>query len=188
MNQCVFKQNKMKKINAMKKLLLLLFLPLFLCLGCEKEEFDLLNPTVDMFVKKLKDGTYDFFEEQMLIMPNFDERHIQKLIDLSRDTIRIPVFPVNPISSGTPFPEGRDYFILGECLLWTVEGIRNEMKYGSLSPFLIDLSLDEIESAKGLTNKQILQVRELYIDWWSRLKDKDWKASNPLDGTTIRWK
>ena len=67
-------------------------------------------------------------------MPNFTERHIQSLIDFSKDTSHIATYPFNPISSRTSFPYGRNHCILGECLLWTVEGIKNGYGYGSLDP------------------------------------------------------
>ena len=30
-----------------------------LCFGCEKDKFDIDNPDVEIFVKQLKNGTYD---------------------------------------------------------------------------------------------------------------------------------
>ena len=176
---------KREKKPFMKKFFILALITL-LSASCEKEEFDLLNPAVDLFVKQLKNGTYNYFEEQWLILPDFNESHIQALIDFSRDTFHIPNFPINSLV-GNPLPEGRDYFILGECLLWVVEGIRNELDYASFDPFLIDTGLAEAERIKGITGKGVLTVSELYKDWWNSFKGKDWKVKNPLENSPYRW-
>ena len=166
---------------------------ILLCIGCEKDKFNIDNPDVEIFVKQLKNGTYDCYEKGetgenlWLLMPKFTRRHIQSLIDFAKDTTHITDFPINPISSRRPFPEGRDYFILGECLLWTVEGIRNGYGYGSLDPFLIDTSKAESERLKGLKCIEILIVRDIYKDWWNNYKDNDWKGKNPLGETSYRW-
>ncbi len=118
-------------------------------------------------------------------MPKFSEKHIQSLIDFSKDTAHITNFPLNPISSRTPFSFGRDYHILGECLLWTVEGIRNGSGYDSLSPCLIDATLIENERVKGLNGAEIHIVRDLYKNWWNN--NKDWEHSNPLENSTYVW-
>lgn len=177
----------------MKKLFFITLLPL-LCIGCEKEKFDLDNPNVAVFVKQLKNGTYNCYEKGengenlWLLMPKFTQNHISSLIEFAKDTSHISDFPTNPISSRPPFPAGRDYFILGECLLWTVEGIRNGHGYGSLDPFLIDTSLDESESYKGLTSDGVLIVRDIYKNWWNNHKDSDWRQDkNPLEETSYRW-
>jgi hypothetical protein len=166
---------------------------LFLIIGCKKDNFDLDNPDVEIFVNQLKRGKYNKYkkgdngENVWLLMPNFSENHIQSLIDFSKDTSHIMAFPDNPLSSRLPFPEGRDYFILGECLLWTVEGIRNGAGYGSLDPFLIDAAKEKSERYKGLKGNEILIVRDFYKDWWDNFKTKDWKNKNPLEGTSYQW-
>ena len=124
----------------MKKLFFSAIL-ILLCIGCEKDKFDIDDPDVAVFVNKLKSGTYDYYERGetgenlWLLMPEFTPDHISSLIDFAYDTTHISDFPVNPVSSRRPYPEGREYFILGECLLWTVEGVRNGNRYGSLDPF-----------------------------------------------------
>ena len=161
--------------------------------GCEKDKFDIDNPDVEIFVKQLKNGTYDCYEKGetgenlWLLMPKFTPNHISSLIEFAKDTTHISDFPINPISSRRPFPEGREYFILGECLLWTVEGIRNGYRYGSLDPFLIDTALAESIRYKGLKSDEILIVREIYKDWWDNYKDSNWKDNNPLADTSYRW-
>ena len=176
----------------MKKLLFITLL-ILLCFGCEKEKFDIDNPNVAVFVKQLKDGTYDCYEKGetgenlWLLMPKFKANHISSLIEFAKDTSHITGFPINPISSRRPFPEGREYFILGECLLWTVEGIRNGYGYGSLDPFLIDTSLDESERYKGLTSNEILLVWGIYKQWWLDYEDNEWQDKNPLEETSYTW-
>jgi hypothetical protein len=166
---------------------------ILLCIGCEKDKFDIDKPDVAVFVKQLKNGTYDCYEKGetgenlWLLMPKFTRSHIPSLVDFSKDTTHITNFPINPTSSRRPYPEGREYFILGECLLWTVEGIRNGYGYGSLDPFLIDTSMAESERYKGLKSKEILIVRDVYESWWNNFKDSDWKNENPLGETSYRW-
>lgn len=162
-----------------------------LCMCREKDEFDINNPDVETFVQQLKEGTYNNYmkaesgDNLWLLMPEFSSSHIQSLIDLSIDTSYIRNFSVNPISSRTPFPNERDYFILGECLLWTVEGIRNGSGYGSLDPYLIDNSL--VEKYNGLNGLGIYHVRDLYIDWWESHSNGNWKEINPLEGSNYIW-
>lgn len=174
----------------MKRITLIALL-IFPILSCEKDKFDLNNPNVEQFVQQLKNGTYKQYEKGengenlWLLMPKFTKNHIQSLIDFSKDTSHINNFPINPISSRTPFPNDRDYFILGECLLWTVEGIRNDNGFGSLDPYLIDTTL--MEEFKGLKGSVILIVRDSFQVWWSNSKDSDWKEKNPLNGTPYRW-
>lgn len=176
----------------MKKLSFIPFL-ILLSLSCEKDKFDIDNPDVAVFVKKLKNGTYDCYEKGetgenlWLLMPRFTRNHIESLINFSKDTAHIYDFPINPVSSRRPCPEGREYFILGECLLWTVEGIRNGYGYGSLDPFLIDTAMDESVRFKGLKSDEILIVRDIYKNWWNDFKDNNWKERNPLNGTSYIW-
>ena len=184
--------SSIRKQIIMQKLLFITVLTLF-CIGCEKDEFDIANPDVEKFVQQIKTGTYNCYEKGengenlWLQMPKFTKNHIQSLIDFSKDTSHITSFPFNPISSRTPFPFGREYCILGECLLWTVEGIRNDFGYGSLEPYLIDTAIIESEKYKGLRGTEILIVRDFYNDWWTSFKDKDWKDKNPLENTSYRW-
>lgn len=176
----------------MKKLLFIVFMTFF-CIRCEKEKLDIENPDVEIFVKQLKNGTYAYFEKGekgenlWLLMPKFTMNHIQSLIDFSKDTSHIAVFPTNPFSSRKPLPDGREYYVLGECLLWIIEGIRHDSGYGSLDPYLIDVSKPENERFKGLNGDKIRIVSDLYKDWWNNFKDKAWRDKNPLAETSYRW-
>lgn len=176
----------------MKKLVLFIGLIIF-CSSCEKNNFDIDNPNVKIFVKQLKNGTYDKYaknekgENLWLIMPEFNKRHIPLLIELSQDTTHIEKFPINPLSSRLPFPGERDYFILGEGLLWIVEGIITETTYPSLDPFLIDTSRDDTERYKGLTTHEILMIQEIYTQWWNKNKHEERITEKPLENTSFRW-
>ena len=176
----------------MKKIYFVIFLSILIS-GCTKDKFNLNNPDVGLFVRQLKNGTYNCWEKGdkgenlWLLMPAFNPGHISSLIDLAKDTSHISEFPINPISSRRPFPQDREYFILGECLLWIVEGIRNGYGYGSLDPYIIDTALTESERYRGLKCNDILKVRDIYKEWWDSLQDDDWQSRNPLTGTSWRW-
>ena len=175
------------------KNLLIISLVALIFISCQKEDFDTEHPDVAKFASQIRKGTYDNYEmgvngeKLWLKMPKFTEKHIPALIELSKDTTHIAKFPYNPLSSRYPFPEGRDYSILGECLLWAVEGIINGSGYGSLDPYLINTALPEAARYKGITGAEILTVRELYKNWWDSFRDKDWKSHHPLKGTTYIW-
>lgn len=160
--------------------------------------FDVNNPDVALFVSQLKAGTYscyrtDIYSQYLwLAMPKFTTSHIPALLEYAKDTTFIAYFPSNPASSRTPFPNGRSNFILGECLLWIVEGIRTNVAYAvypSLDPYLVDSSKSSIEKLKGLTKIEILRVRELYLSWWnqSAIIPEWWLTTPPLSGTTYSW-
>lgn len=174
----------------MKRLFFTFSLFLF-CLGCEKDTFDPDNPDVRKFVQQIKNGTYDCYEKGengenlWLIMPKFTKDQIQYLIENARDTSHIPAYPFNPMSSRTPFPVGRPYSLLGECLLWSVEGIRNGTGYGSLDPYLIDTT--SAIKYSGLKGSEVLIVRDLYQNWWRSYRTGDWKNMNPLQASKFRW-
>ncbi len=122
----------------MRKLIFIACVALFLT-SCEKDNFDIDHPNVATFVQQIKTQTYKVYEKGengeklWLKMPHFTEEDIPELIEFAKDTTHITKFPYNPLSSMTPFPAGRDYSILGECLLWVVEGIRRESEYASRS-------------------------------------------------------
>lgn len=160
--------------------------------------FDVNNPDVALFVSQLKAGTYscyrtDIYSQNLwLAMPKFTTVHIPALLEYAKDTTFITYFPSNPASSRTPYPNGRSNFILGECLLWIVEGIRTNVIYAtypSLDPYLVDSSKSSIEKLKGLTKIEILGVRELYYNWWNRsaIIPEWWLTPPPLNGTTYSW-
>jgi len=166
----------------------------------EASGFDIDNPDVDLFVSLLKSGTYKFYydtaeygEKLLLAMPKFNLNHLEALLEYAKDTTIISNFPTNPFElSISPYPVGRDYFILNECLLWIVEGIRTgegfEFKFPSLAPYLVNNSKPATEREKGLTITEILEVGELYYSWWHNSAIFEWWLRNPpLEGTSYSW-
>lgn len=170
---------------------LFLLTAIIFSMGCNNPDYDIENPDVEKFVQQIKDGSYDNYhigenrEKLWLQMPNFTEEHIPLLIKFSTDTTHIHSFPINPVSSRSPYPIG--YGILGECLLWTVEGIRNGTKYGSLDPILIDNSKEEVEQYGGINGIEVLKVQELYENWWNEYQSSNWRDVNPLEKTKYKW-
>ena len=153
--------------------------------------FDVNNPDVALFVSQLKAGTYscyrtDIYSQYLwLAMPKFTATDIPALLEYAKDTTFITHFPSNPASSRTPYPSGRSNFILGECLLWIVEGIRTNTAYPSLDPYLIDTAKN---STSGLSKSEILGVRDLYYKWWWGSSIMEWwLRTPPLNGTTYTW-
>lgn len=164
----------------MKKLYLC-FLLILLSLGCKKS-FDPANPDADQFLSLVKKGNHDPYQ-----LPRFNASHIDRLLELAKDTSHIAGYPGNPISSKSslPAPDGRRYLILSECLLWTVEGIRNGSGYGSLNPLLIVPG----EIPTSLQAKEVLEVREKYQKSWESTGKSitQWSSVNPLQSTIYRW-
>jgi hypothetical protein len=181
----------MRIIYIFFKMRLLAIIFFFAFISCQKERFDVQNPDVDLFVKQLKAGDYHCYhkneegENLWLLMPGFRDVNIPALLKYASDTAVISDFPVNPMSSRRPFPPDREYFILAECLLWTIEGIRNGTGFGSLDPYLVRAEWpDNQELVKGT---EILVVRQHYQEWWSDYKNGDWKSANPLKDADYRW-
>ncbi len=173
-----------------------LFLLLIIFVGftsCENKDF-IKNPNVEIFIKQLKNGTYNQREKNekgellWLKMPEFEKKHIAKLIELAADTTHIHDFPTNPVSSIPPTPEGRDYFILGETLLWIVDGIIKEAKYPSLCPYFINTSLSDRYKYKGISAEEVLQIQAIYQKWWKTNKGKETIPNHPLENTPYKWK
>lgn len=150
-----------------------------------KKDFDPENPDVDQFVQMLKKGSYRVEKG----MPNFSADDIDRLLSYSTDTAHIASFPTNPISSRYPLPQERPYFILAECMLWTVEGVRIESRYGSLDPFLVNSSHTD-SFRTGITGSEILLVADQYKASWSTHKTNpgQWKLQNPLQQSVYKWR
>ncbi len=109
------------------------------------------------------------------------------MLEYSDDTSHIKIFPTNPSVSVSPLPNQRNYFILSECLLSIVEQIRCSPNFGFRCPFLIDNSKSFNEKLNGLKSNEILEIRDLYQNWWNMNKNVDWKNKNPLEGTNFQW-
>jgi len=70
---------------------------LLVSISCEKEDFDIYNPNVEIFVNQLKLDTYrqhektETGENLWLIMPKFNQSHIRDLIAFSKDTSTLKI-------------------------------------------------------------------------------------------------
>mgnify|MGYP000975965219 CR=1 FL=1 len=167
-----------------------------ICLGCERSSFDVNNPDVEEFVKQLKNGTYNEFEQTedgvrlWAKMPSFSREDVPALISLSKDTELVTPcdhFPVNPLSSMWPYRvvDGKECIMLGEYLLWCAEAVLEGKEYASLNPVLVDINDSPVVRLSGMV---ILSVREMYQDWWDQNGSLDDPATHPLDGTGFEWR
>lgn len=172
----------------MKKILLPILLLIFF--SCEDESFNPENPSVGKFVQMLEDGEYKPPYTDPL--PQFKSYDISSLLQHSKDLREIPAFPVNPISSYIPVP-----YKLGECLLWTIEAIRQssptaeQLNFPSLAPVLILEEAPEGEGDRRLNDAELLKVHQLYVDWWEKKADKSFQELqkiDPLAGSGYRWR
>ena len=152
--------------------------------SCQKNEFDTKNPDVDQFVSILKSG--DYFEKVGYDLPDFTEKHIERLLFYLKDTIAINEFPTNPVSSKYTNPK-----ILCECLLWTIDGIRFATKCPSLEPCLIDTSTySEITGYTRVSGKKLLEISDIYINWYKEYKKnptETLKKKNLFENTPYKW-
>jgi hypothetical protein len=103
----------------MKPKLVIISLSLIWFVGtsCQKDEFDMKSPDVDQFVRILKSGNY--FEKAGSDLPDFSEKHFERLLFYLKDTTSLNEFPAHPLSSKYTNPK-----ILCKCLFWTIDGIR----------------------------------------------------------------
>ncbi|MDL2256563.1 DUF4943 domain-containing protein [Parabacteroides sp. OttesenSCG-928-K15] len=172
----------------MKRLCSLLFLWV-LCVSCDYS-FDLNDPDVREFVFRLKNGTYECFltsssgERLGLQMPAFQMKDIPELLSYAEDTTRIKAFPDNPVYAISSSHLDDESYILGECLLWVVEGIRVNKLYPSRQPLLIK-TVGTIKYF--LTTDEVLEVWSLYNQWWEDHQNGDWPDIDPLEGSIYSW-
>ena len=180
----------------MKQIGLIILIIVF-CFGCTNN-FDLENPNVKQFVLQLKNGTYNKYylgengEKLWTIFPKFTLKDIPLLIELAKDTTLVNPcghFPVNSISSIRPYRTDENGNIkgimLGEYLLWSVETIINNGEFPSLIPALRqENNIQHI----GLTGKEILVVREKYLNWWNDCGRTGNISVTPLSGTGYWWR
>lgn len=172
----------------------LMILIVITCFGCSGD-FDKENPDVRQFVTQLKDGSYNQYykgedgENLWTLFPEFKLKDIPLLLEYAKDTTLISPcdhFPVNPISSIPPWradKNGKGAIMLGEYLLWTVETtIRGQ--FPSLAPLLRQASDSQ---NRVLNGKEILIVRQKYLDWWNDYGKKGNVSVLPLSGTGYLW-
>jgi Domain of unknown function (DUF4943) len=183
---------------------IILLTVIFFSESCTKD-FDFEKPDVDEFVSLVRDGKYTSEK-----MPNFSPSDIPGLLKYANDTSEIKTFPKCPISSYTLISQK---FILGECVLWTIESIRvtyyqsdwhqrfpsyvpkvyKEMKYDSaFMKHLSDIyTIPPPDWADYFINKDELQVvYNKYKNWWVDNSNKnfdDYQNINPLEDSGLAW-
>ena len=166
----------------------LLFCVLFLSalVSCAKESG--YSNDVDEFVLQLIEGECDSYKG----LPRFDSNDIPPLLDHADDFQEINCFPVGLASSSLP-----PRYILGECLLRTIELIKtykgeNDWNYSSWVPMLVkDESGSDPESGI-LDTEELLEVYNLYKEWWEvNNKDKEFEQFryiNVLKDSGYQWR
>ncbi len=170
----------------MKTNLFIISLSLILLIGtsCQKDEFDMKSPDVDQFVSILKSGNY--FEKVGYDLPDFSDKHIERLLSYLTDTTSLNQFPTHPLSSKYTNPK-----ILNECLFWTIDGIRLGNKCPSLEPCLVDTSMySDLKGYPRLSGKKLIEISNLYINWYNEYKKnptETMKKKDLFENTSYRW-
>lgn len=156
--------------------------------SCSSNQVDFDHPDVDLFVKQLKEGTYNTKSPEGFVeVPNFTSEDIPLLLEYSTDLTTISMFPLPPISS---------YVVsdlkIGECMLWIVESIRIG-NYASLGCRMVRANAENYEAQYFLSDQEILEVAAHYKAWWesSAFPKTKWSIDpcfdDPLCGTNYRW-
>lgn len=154
--------------------------------GCSEEKLDYYNPDVALFVKQLKAGNYNTKNEKgMIEVPHFAEKDIPALLKYSEDLDIIPSFP-------SAYNGNSGKIRLGECILWTVEGIRLGFP-ASLGCKMVQANAQNYEAVYFLSNEEVLDAAARYRRWWeSRQYPRTaWTIDpcydEPLCGSGYRW-
>jgi hypothetical protein len=164
------------------KTMLLQFVLFYLLFSCSKIN----EPTtvVEKFIEQVKRDKYTADT-----LPKFSPDAIPVLLQSATDFSKITKFPVNPVTAFRPVK-----LTVGECLMWTVENIRlNYGKYTneSFPSFVPELHLKTDINVPRLTDTQLKEVYNLYYNWWSNNKVKDFeefRTKNPLQDSAYVWK
>ena len=156
----------------------LLFSGFFLIVlaSCNKEFGEGYSKNVDEFVLQLIEGEYNSYRG----LPRFDSNDIPALLGYADDFQEISCFPVGLPSSYLP-----PRYILGECLLRTIELIKtykgdDNWNYSLWVPMLVK---DEVGEESGLLDSlELLEVYNLYKDWWmENSEDKEFEDFRDID-------
>jgi hypothetical protein len=165
---------------------LILSITIIILGGCANETMEFDNPNVELFIKQLKDGTYNLKNEYGVVaVPRFKEKDIPELLEHADDMTLIPTFPtIYNTSSGK--------IRLGECLLWIVESLRLGMP-PSMGCHMVDVYAENYEAIYFLTDEQVEDAVERYRFWWENRKYPhtvwtiDPCRDEPLCGSGYRW-
>jgi hypothetical protein len=165
----------------MKTLLVQLIL-IFTFISCSEVEQ---KSAVEIYIQQVKESKYIADA-----LPKFSSNDIPVILNSANDFTIISKFPINPLSSYGPTK-----FTVGECLLWTVENIR--LHYGNYSgsnyfpSFVPELHIKNDVNSNSLNNSQLIEVYNLYFNWWYDNKGKDFSSfreKSPLSNSSYSWK
>ena len=140
-----------------------------------------------LFLKQLIDGECDSYKR----LPRFDSNDIPALLDYADDFQEINCFPVSLPSSYLP-----PRYILGECLLRTIELIKDEKgddnwNYSLWVPMLVKDEFGSDPESGMLDSLELLEVYTLYKAWWDEnSEDKEFNEFRDIDvlqGTGYHW-
>lgn len=140
----------------------LLLFSVYLIYSCNKEDINIYNPNVDLFVKQLKEGTYNERDGKgVMIIPHFTENDIPNLLRYADDLTVISYFPT--VYNGTS-----GNIRLGECILWIVESLRLGSPASQGCNMVIDGAIN-YEAIYFLTDNQLKDAATRYRLWWNEL-------------------
>ena len=179
----------------MKKLIIFVISIAFY-ISCEKDNSNVDNPDIEKFVQQLKNGTYNTYklgekgENLWAIMPDLKKEHIPLLLSHAKDTSLISPcghFPVNPVSSIPPYRvnNNKQSIMLGEYILWCIEGVIKGNTYASLTPILVNKNHEVYERLYGI---EILEVRKMYQEWWNKYGSNGNSDNPPLKDSNYSWR
>ncbi len=162
----------------MKSYLLLSVLFLTLLVSCTREFGYGYSKNVDDFVVQLIKGECDSYKG----LPRFDSNDIPAILGYANDFQEINCFPVGLPSSYLP-----PRYILGECLLHTIELIKtyegdDNWNYSLWVPMLVKDEYGSDPESRMLDSEELLEVFNLYKDWWEKnSKDKEFEEFRYID-------
>ena len=150
--------------------------------ACQKQEnYDL---EVEVYINQLKTNEYDSYE-----LPDFNSKHISKLLDFGNDTILITNFPLSGVSS-----TGMSECKLGMYVLWNIESIRRTISNNSknlVARFPSQLPVIWLRDNPGgpIYDEIIhLEAVKIYYDWWhAKHIFKNKMEIDPLENTNYMW-
>lgn len=153
-------------------------------ISCTDDDFNVLDPSVDQFVRIVKRGSYS--QEIGDQLPKFKVSDIGRLLQYAGDTSEIREYPANPISSRVTLPKR-----LNECIMWTVDGIRLKSKFPSLERCMVDTLDVSVETGyRRLTNEELIEVAQLFLNWhaaYMRQPSEQLLKESFLENTSYRW-
>ncbi len=169
------------KTTIANKVILLLLLCVGAFVSCSEDNEE---KTVNQFVNQVKENKY--INDTL---PWFSSDAIPVLLESADNFDKITYFPVNPLSSYYPAK-----LTIGECLLWTIENIRqNYGNYQKISfpSFVPELKLKNDINSQYLNDSQLSEVYNLYYNWWYNNTSKDFeeiRLTDPLRDSPYAWK